>query len=97
RTSTDQTPAPSGALPTSGEYVHPYFGVSYPVRDRQNRRGHGLEQLADYGFKEDAGPLVTAHDPRRVVIDVTGGSVARGFLDHGGRDALAEELKRYPA
>jgi len=95
--STDETPAPSGALPTSEEYVHPYFGVSYPVRDRQNRRGHGLEQLADYGFKEDAGPLVTARDPQRVVIDVTGGSVARGFLDHGGRDALAEELKRYPA
>lgn len=80
--------------PTWEEIVHPYFGVSYPVYHLENWRGRSEESLMEYGFKEDAGPLVRERSPDRVVINITGGSVARGFLDWGGREALTEELKK---
>ncbi len=79
------------------EVFNPYFGVSLRAGDRRNARPYGQEELADYGFEADAGPLVRKRDPKRFVINITGGSVARGFLDWGGDDALRAELKKLPA
>ncbi len=78
------------------EVFHPYFGVGLRTGDRKNPRPYGEEQLADYGFEQDAGPLLKKRDPRRFVINITGGSVARGFLDWGGDDVLRKELSKLP-
>ena len=82
------------SLPHDKEILHPYFGVSYPMYFRKNVRNHGQETLMDYGWKDGAGPLVRTHDPHQIVINITGGSVARGFVDWGGQDALRDELKK---
>lgn len=94
----DMAQLPTSVLdPAWEEIVHPYFGASYPVYERQNVRTHGDESLADYGFKEDSGPLVRERRDDQFVINIVGGSVARGFLDWGGREVLKKELEKLPA
>jgi hypothetical protein len=83
--------------PADREVLHPYFGAGLKVGKRENKRLYGEEQLADYGFEGDAGPFVRERSDDRFVINITGGSVARGFLDWGGDDVLREELKKIPA
>lgn len=84
-------------LTSATEVPHPYFGTSYPVQHAADRRFYDTESLEDYGFKDDAGLLYKERRNDRVIINITGGSVARGLLDYGGENVLRAELQKHPA
>ena len=77
------------------EFPHPYFGASYP-HEKKNVPRKEFNQLGDFGFKDDAGPVVTKREPNQFIITVLGGSVARGFMDYQGGEVLRRELQKDP-
>ena len=95
--SAEATPDKPNALESWEEVPNPFFGAGYPVYDETNHRTDGQqESLSQYGFKDDAGLVYKERVPERFVINVTGGSVARVFMDMGGGDVLKAELLKLP-
>lgn len=94
-----ETTAPhADQKPLSGweEVPNPYFGASYPMQGSQPDPTASVSKLEDYGFKKNSGILYRERDPARFIINITGGSVARNFIDHNGEHVLREELLKLP-
>jgi hypothetical protein len=93
----------SGKLPLF--LLHPYYGyIANPNWAAEYRRLHGTNYAGQftvddstnaYGFFGDALPI-QPRDPAKLVVAVTGGSVA-AFAGSWGRDALVEGLGKIPA
>jgi hypothetical protein len=93
----------SGKLPLF--LLHPYYGyIANPNWAEEYRRQHGTNYAGQftvddstnaYGFFGDSSPI-QPRDPARLVVAVTGGSVA-AFAGSWGRDTFVEGLSRIPA
>ena len=83
---------------TSYAQVHPYVGF---VEDPQANNvilplaGGEAVHVSDYGYFDDDKPPIQKRGPDRVVIGITGGSVACYFTINGTR-RLTEDLEKLP-
>jgi len=86
----------SALFTPDGQVLHPYLGSVIPDSGAHAQLPNGWDWLANYGFGDDAGPLVRKRSPDKVVVGVFGGSVARQFVTHGDADIFLNELKKLP-
>ena len=89
---------PGRAIPQSaaGEVLHPYLGyVEDPTRNSPQALASSHFPVNDYGFLDEHLPLQT-RTPGKVILGITGGSVAYWFSVYG-TDKLQAELRKSPA
>jgi hypothetical protein len=88
-----------GGRPADSEtpyILHPYLGYVYKPGFSQGLTYHrSTKGVNPFGFYDDR-PTVLPADPSRVVVAVSGGSVAF-FVSSWGAEALRRELARVPA
>jgi hypothetical protein len=81
---------------TQGTSLHPFLGYVQTPRPIDRRwLDHHRFPINDFGFIDDK-PAIQRRDPRRLLVGITGGSMAY-FFSAEGADRLAERLAAMPA
>lgn len=76
--------------------IHPYLGFATPPQNNTTLHRTDGEPLEEYGFDVGSGPLEMQPDPKKYVIGIFGGSVAKQLWEKHGTDALIATLKTSP-